>query len=150
MKKSFSLIAILALVKLIIQLSGNRNYGFHQDELLHLSVSEHLDWGFMEFPPFIGFIGKLAGFFFDYSLTGTRLFPTLTGAAILVLCCLMAKEFKASVRGIFLAGICVLTFLPFYRNHTLFQPVAFDQFFWTMGFYFIVRYFNTEDKIIFC
>ena len=146
MKNTYRIIAALASIKLIIQLFGNRNYGFHRDELLHLAVSEHLDWGFMEFPPFIGFIGKLSGLFFDYSLTGTRLFPTLAGVAILVFCCLMAREFKASTRGIFLAGICVLAFLPFYRNHTLFQPVAFDQLFWTMGFYFMIRFFNTEDK----
>ena len=146
MKNTYRIIAALASIKLIIQLFGNRNYGFHRDELLHLAVSEHLDWGFMEFPPFIGFIGKLSGLFFDYSLTGTRLFPTLAGVAILVFCCLMAREFKASTRGIFLAGICVLAFLPFYRNHTLFQPVAFDQLFWTMGFYFMIRFLKTKDN----
>ncbi|MGH1366343.1 MAG: glycosyltransferase family 39 protein [Calditrichia bacterium] len=146
MKKSYLLIAVLAVIKLVIQLLGNRNYGFHRDELLHLSVSEHLDWGFMEFPPFIGLAGKLSYLFFDYSLMGTRFFPTLAGVAILVLCCLMAREFKGSFKAMLLAGVCVLAFLPFYRNHTLFQPVAFDQLFWTLGFYFWIRFINTEDK----
>ncbi len=50
MKKYIAIISILAVVKFTIQMVGNRNYGFHRDELLHLSVSEHLDWGFMEFP----------------------------------------------------------------------------------------------------
>ncbi len=125
---------------------GNRNYGFHRDELLHLSVSEHLDWGFMEFPPLIGLIGKLSYLIFDYSLSGTRLFPTIAGIGILMLCALMAKELKGNKHSIFLAGVCVLAFLPFYRNHTLFQPVAFDQFFWTLGFYFIIRFINSTDK----
>jgi hypothetical protein len=146
MKKNIIIISTLAFIKLIIQLIGNRNYGFHRDELLHLSVSEHLDWGFMEFPPFIGLIGKLSYLFFDYSLTGTRLFPTLAGVAILVLCCLITKELKGNRFAIFLAGICILAFLPFYRNHTLFQPVAFDQLFWTLGFYYLTRFLNTEDK----
>lgn len=146
MKKYAIVIAVLAIIKLIIQVLGNRNYGFHRDELLHLSVSEHLDWGFMEFPPFIGLLGKLSYWLFDYSLIGTRLFPTLAGLAILVLCCLMAKAMKGNLRSVLLAGICVLAFLPFYRNHTLFQPVAFDQLFWTLGFYFIIRFFNTENK----
>ncbi|MEM1325276.1 MAG: glycosyltransferase family 39 protein [Bacteroidota bacterium] len=144
MKKTTLIIGILALLKLLIQLLGNRNYGFHRDELLHLSVSEHLDWGFMEFPPLIGAIGRLSDWFFEYSLIGTRLFPTLAGVAILMLCCLMAKELKANRLGVILAGVCVLAFVPFYRNHTLFQPVAFDQLFWTLGFYFIIRYFNTS------
>ena len=146
MKKHIGILSFLVLIKLMIQLIGNRNYGFHRDELLHLSVSEHLDFGFMEFPPFIGGIGKLAYWIFDYSLMGTRLFPTFAGVAILILCCQIAKELKGDWKSILLAGVCVLSFLPFYRNHTLFQPVAFDQLFWTLGFYFVIRFINTEHQ----
>ena len=146
MKKYLPIIVILSLVKLLIQWFGNRNYGFHRDELLHLSVSEHLDWGYMEFPPLIGGIGKLSYWFFDYSLLGVRIFPTLAGIGILILCCLIAKEFGGKSKAILLSGICVLAFLPFYRNHTLFQPVAFDQLFWTLGFYFIIKFINAQDK----
>ncbi|MFP2995107.1 glycosyltransferase family 39 protein [Spongiivirga sp. MCCC 1A20706] len=144
MKKYWPIIVILSIVKLSIQWLGNRNYGFHRDELLHLSASEHLDWGFMEFPPLIAFFGKLSYWLFDYSLLGVRLFPTLAGVAILILCCLMAKELKGSWPAILLSGLCILAFLPFYRNHTLFQPVAFDQLFWTLGFYFLIKYMNSK------
>ena len=146
LRKNVVILSILAVIKLIVQLLGNRNYGYHRDELLHLSVSEHLDWGYMEFPPFIAWVGRLSYYFFDYSLMGTRIFPTLAGVGILVLCGLMAKELKGDKNAVFLAGVCVLAFLPFYRNHTLFQPVAFDQFFWTLGFYYIIRFINTENK----
>ncbi|MEM9340290.1 MAG: glycosyltransferase family 39 protein [Bacteroidota bacterium] len=146
MKKYLPVLLTLAIVKLTIQWFGNRNYGFHRDELLHLSVSEHLDWGFMEFPPFIAFIGKLSYWLFDYSLLGVRLFPTLAGVGILILCCLMAIELGGKHRAVLLAGACILAFLPFYRNHTLFQPVAFDQFFWTLGFYFLIKFINTEGS----
>ena len=140
------IIAGLAAIKAAIQFAGNRNYGFHRDELLHLSVSEHLAWGYPEFPPFISWIGRIADLLFNYSMTGVRLFPTLAGVAILLICCLMAKEMKANRTGIILAGICVLGFLPFYRNHTLFQPVAFDQLFWTLGFYYLIKFANTDKS----
>ncbi len=146
MKKYLPLVLILSLVKLIIHWFGNKNYGFHRDELLHLSVSEHLDWGFMEFPPLIALIGKISYWFFDYSLIGVRLFPTFAGVGILILCCLIAKELGGKSKAILLAGICILAFLPFYRNHTLFQPVAFDQLFWTLGFYFVIRFINSQNK----
>jgi len=77
---------------------------------------------------------------------GTRLFPTLAGVAILILCCRIAKELQGDWYSTLLAGVCILAFLPFYRNHTLFQPVAFDQLFWTLGFYYTIRYINTEHK----
>ena len=146
MKKYIPLILILSLFKLLIHWFGNQNYGFHRDELLHLSVSEHLDWGYMEFPPLIALFGKMGYLIFDYALWGVRLFPTLAGVGILLLCILIAKELGGKSKSILLAGICVLSFLPFYRNHTLFQPVAFDQFFWTLGFYFIVKFINSEQK----
>jgi hypothetical protein len=146
MKKYFLIILILSSVKLIVQLFGNRNYGFHRDELLHLSVSEHLNWGFMEFPPLIGVIGKLSNWLFDYSLLGVRLFPTLAGVGILILCCLIALELGGKSKAILLSGICILAFLPFYRNHTLFQPVAFDQLFWTLGFFFFRKLINSQNK----
>lgn len=146
MKKCLFLILILSTIKLIIQWIGNRNYGFHRDELLHLSTSEHLNWGYMEFPPLIAFLGKISYWLFDYSILGIRLFPTLAGVGILILCCLMAKELGGKSKAIFLSGICILAFLPFYRNHTLFQPVAFDQLFWTLGFYFIIKFINSQNK----
>ncbi len=146
MKKYLPIILTLSFIKLSIQWLGNRNYGFHRDELLHLSVSEHLDWGFMEFPPLIGVVGKVAYGFFNDSLLGVRLFPALAGVAILILCCLIAIELGGKSKAILLAGICVLAFLPFYRNHTLFQPVAFDQLFWTLGFYFIIKFINAQNK----
>ncbi|WP_235914938.1 ArnT family glycosyltransferase [Flagellimonas ochracea] len=100
----------------------------------------------MEFPPLIGLIGKISYLVFDYSLLGMRLFPTLAGVGILVLCCLMAKELGGKSKAILLSGICILAFWPFFRNHTLFQPVAFDQFFWTLGFYYLIRFINSQDK----
>ena len=144
MKRYYPIIIALSIVKLVIHLIGNQNYGFHRDELLHLSVSEHLDWGYFEFPPFIAFGGKVAHFLFGYSLSGVRLFPTLAGMGILIICCFIAKELGGKRYAVLLAGVTVLSFVPFYRNHLLFQPVAFDQFFWTLGFYFLIKYFNTK------
>lgn len=145
MRKYLPIIGVLAVFKFLIHWFGNQNYGFHRDELLHLSVSEHLDWGYFEFPPFIALVGKLSYLFFDYSLIGVRLFPTLAGLIILYLCCAMAKELGGKSKAVLLAGISVIAFLPFYRNHMLLQPVAFDQLFWTLGFYFLIKFIKTEQ-----
>ncbi|MFS4493448.1 glycosyltransferase family 39 protein [Maribacter sp. 2308TA10-17] len=100
----------------------------------------------MEFPPLIALIGKISYWTFGYSLLGVRLFPTLAGIGILVLCSLIVKELRGKSKAILLAGICILAFLPFYRNHTLFQPVVFDQLFWTLGFYFVIKFINSQNK----
>ncbi|MEM6378729.1 MAG: hypothetical protein AAF705_10955, partial [Bacteroidota bacterium] len=64
LQKYWWILAPMVFLKFFLQLLGNRNYGFHRDELLHLSVSEHLAWGYMEFPPFIAWIGRLSDWFF--------------------------------------------------------------------------------------
>lgn len=146
MKRLLAIVLSLSLTKLLIQLLGNRHYGFHRDELLHLSVGEHLDWGFMEFPPLIAVFGNLSGLLFGDSLMGMRLFPTFFGIGILILCVFIARDLGGQWRAALLAGISVLAFLPFYRNHTLFQPVVFEQFFWTLLYYFLVKYLATEQS----
>ncbi len=98
----------------------------------------------MEFPPFIALIGKLSYFLFGYSLFGMRLFPTFAGIAILVLTCLIAIEIGGKKKAVLLSGVLILIFIPFYRNHLLFQPVAFDQLFWTLSFYYLVRFLKTN------
>ncbi len=146
MKKYWPIILGLSLFKLLIHCLGNQNYGFHRDELLHLSVSKHLDWGYMEFPPFIAVVGKLSHFLFGYSLFGTRLFPTLAGIAILILCCKIVIEIGGKKKAVFLAGLSILIFIAFYRSHMLFQPVAFDQLFWTISFYYLIRFLKTQQN----
>ncbi|RPD40071.1 glycosyltransferase family 39 protein [Chitinophaga barathri] len=147
MKNYLPLILALCLVKLAVHMAGNHNYDFMRDELLHLSAGHHPAWGYFEFPPFIGWVARVSILFFDHSLTGMRLFATLAGVVIVVLCCMMAVELGGKKWAVFLAGVCALSFLPYYRNHFLFQPVAFDQMFWALGFYFILRFVNTQRNV---
>ena len=102
------LIFLLCLVKLAIHLVGNQNYGFHRDELLHVSVSEHLASGYMEFPPFIAFAGKAATTLFGHSLSGIRFFSTLAGIGIVMLTCVIAIEMGAQkLTTVFVAGVVI-------------------------------------------
>ncbi len=52
MKKSY-IIGLWASVLLIVHLMTAKNYEFHRDELLYMSLGKHLDWGFASVPPFI-------------------------------------------------------------------------------------------------
>jgi len=145
-KRTWFLLAVLALLKLGIHLYANGHYGFHRDELLHLSVGEHLAWGYFEFPPLIAVLGALQRFLFGDSVLAIRIFPALAGVAMLVLVGLMAREMRGKTVSVILAATCVLASFAYWRNHTLFQPVAFNQLFWTLGFYWVLRYINTENK----
>lgn len=138
----FGIVLIACLIKLGIHFIGNVNYGFHRDELLHLACADHLDWGYMEFPPLIGWIGKSGKVLFGKSLFATRLFPTLSGLAMMLLTVSMVKELGGKLLATVLALASFLGVLAYWRNHTLFQPVVFDQLFWTIGSFLLIRYLN--------
>lgn len=145
MRKYIVLISALIAFKFAIHAIGNLNYGYQRDELLHLSVGQHVDWGYMEFPPFIGLLGSFAHHVFNDNLWLTRLLSTGAGLAILIITCLAVVEMGGKRPAVFLGGMCVVGFLPFYRNHTLFQPVAFEQLFWTAGFFVLILYINSGN-----
>jgi hypothetical protein len=143
--KGLFVLLFLSIIKLSIHLLSNVNYGFHRDELLYLALGEHLDWGYMGVPPFIAFMAQVTRFLFGDSLLSIRIFPALVGVSLIWLTGLMVKEMKGGVFAQMLSGLCILATIGYYRSHTLFQPVCFDQFFWALGYYLLLRYINTKD-----
>jgi hypothetical protein len=52
-------ILIFVALKIVLNLFAISNFGFHRDELLHLVLGDHLDWGYKEVPPFIALLAKI-------------------------------------------------------------------------------------------
>ena len=49
----------LALVRVLLQVLTNGNYGFHQDELVTLDAAKHLAWGYVAWPPVTPFLARV-------------------------------------------------------------------------------------------
>jgi hypothetical protein len=49
----YAIIIYFALIKLLIHLFTNGQYGYFRDELYFLACSEHLDWGYVDFAPLV-------------------------------------------------------------------------------------------------
>ncbi len=43
----------LAAIKLLVHALTLRPYGFFRDELYYIACSDHLDWGYVDQPPFL-------------------------------------------------------------------------------------------------
>jgi len=90
----------------------------------------------------IAWLGRLSYEICGPEVACVRLLPTLAGIGILVLCALITRELGGKWRATLFSTACLLAFLPFYRNHSLFQPVAFDQLFWLWSYYLLLLYVN--------
>jgi len=132
------LILFFALAKLLVHFFTYTNLELHRDAYLYYSQSEHLGWGYFAVPPFTAFIGKLATTIFGNDVFGLRFFPALVGAINLVIIGLSVKELGGKITALSLASLAYLLSPSYLHTNALFQPVAFNHFFWLLSGYLIL------------
>ncbi|MGI9079179.1 MAG: ArnT family glycosyltransferase [Gemmatimonadaceae bacterium] len=120
-------------------------YGVHRDEFLYLAMGRHLDLFRMEFPPAIAILARLSILFGD-SLCAIRLFPAIAAGSLVFLSALIARELGGGRFAQVIAAIAVAASPLFLRAGNLFQPVVFDQLWWTLGLFALVRLGRTGES----
>jgi len=135
-------ILIFVILKIGLNLLAISHFGFHRDELLHLALGEHLDWGYKEVPPFIALLAKVTTTIFGRSVFAARIFTTLCAGAIVWLVGLITVELGGKMFAITLACLSIIFAPAFVASDYLFQPVVFDQLWWVLCVWLIVRYIN--------
>ena len=123
------------------------HFGFQRDELLHLALGDHLDWGFKEVPPFIAVLAKITTTVFGDSLFATRIFSTLFSGLIIWFTGQIVIELGGKKFAITLACLALIFSPAFAASGYLFQPVVFDQLWWVLTVYLLLRYINTSLPI---
>jgi hypothetical protein len=146
-QQEISLILFFTFLKLALHFLANSNFGFHRDELLYMALGEHLDWGYKEVPPFVAGISWLSATVFGDSVFAIRLFPTLFGALIVFLTGLIVLNMGGKRLAISIACMGTILSPAFLASQYLFQPVVFDQFFWTLTAYLLIRYLRTRSSV---
>jgi len=140
-----SFILIFVFIKVGLNLLAIAHFGFHRDELLHLVLADHLDWGYKEVPPFIAVLAKISSVLFGDSVFAARIFPTIFGGLIVWFTGLITVELGGKKFAIALACLA-LTFSPaFAASDYLFQPVVFDQLWWVLAVWLLAKYCNTSS-----
>lgn len=141
-----AILLYLVLLKLGAHLLTNSQYGFHRDELAYVDDGKRLAWGFVDHPPVAPALATTARTLFgDDSLAGLRLFSALAGAGVVWLTVLMARELGGGRLAQALAGAAVIIAPLYLITGTLFQAVAFDQLWWVLSFYLVIRLIKTEN-----
>lgn len=145
-RKFYLLLAIFCIVKLTLHLIGDYNSGFQGDELLHIETGNHPAFGYMEFPPVIGWLAYVQNLLGSTSIFAHHIFSHLASLGIIVLLGFITRALGGKNRAVFIVLLCVLISPGFGRSQQLFQPVVFSQFFWILSFFQLVRYIKTLDN----
>jgi hypothetical protein len=132
LRNSGLLLTALAVCRLLIQFAGINHYGYFRDELYYIACGEHLAWGYVDQPPLIAFIAWLARHLFGTSLFATRLFPALTGAAIVYCTGRLARELGGGTFAQFLAALAILLAPAYLAFDSFLSMNAFEPLIWLL------------------
>jgi hypothetical protein len=126
MNRNTSIIVVTAcLIKLCLHIIADSNSGFQGDEFLHIDAGNQLEFGYMEFPPLIGFLAYLQNLFGSTSILIHHFFSHFASIIFLIFVALTTIELGGKTKAVFISLLCVLAAPAFTRTHQLFQPVSF-------------------------
>lgn len=144
--RALILVGLIWLVFLtLVSAIASRQYGFHRDELAFIDNGRNLDWGFVEYPPLVPFLARIALALFGLSVVGFRLFPAIAVSAILVLAGLMTRELGGSRRAQITTGLVVVSAPLLLSNGLFFSYETFDYLWWVLAALLLLRLLKSQD-----
>jgi len=141
-----TIVLLLAACKLVLHLAttGHFGYGFFVDELYFLACSEHLAWGFVDMPPLFPAVTALIRAVFGDSLFAIRLLPALSGAALVLMTGLMARDLGGRRFAQGIAALAVLTAPLWLILHSIHTMNELEQLFWTGAAWVVIRILRAD------
>ncbi|HTV85032.1 MAG TPA: glycosyltransferase family 39 protein [Dyella sp.] len=144
-KKSIAPVLIIAVLFGVAHVLTNGQYGFHRDELQFLNDAQHLDWGFVPYPPLTSALEHLGLKMFGLSLVGLRLFSVVAQAVVILISGLMARDLGGGrLAQVFTAIAVGLSPAPM-GNATMFQYSSFDMLWWVLIAWSAIRLLSEDE-----
>jgi hypothetical protein len=145
-KTEYFIILLSIVIKLAFQIIATANSGYHGDELLHIEAGKHLAFGYMDFPPFIGFVSWIQNLFHSDSLFINHLGNYINSALIILISGLIVLRLGGSLLAVLLTESAILFSPGFSASQYLFLPTAFEQIFWLLFLYYTIEYSKSENS----
>lgn len=140
-----AVLVYLAFATLLIHFLTNGQYGYFRDEFYYMACGEHLDWGYVDQPPFVALMVFLTRRLLGDSLFALRFLPAVCGAAVVLLVGLITRELGGGRFAQVLAAIAVIVGPVYLSLDNFYSMNCFDHLFWALGGYILVRILK-EDK----
>ena len=139
------LLAFCLAAKSLLYGIGGGNYGFLSDELYFLDAGEHLAFGYVDFPPLIAWLAAALQAGFGESLWALRFAAAVAGFGVTWLAVELCRELGGRGFAQWATAIIVLLAPGFVSIQAIFTMNVFDQLWWALAFWLLVRYLDTEN-----
>src|SRR5258708_4477681 len=138
-------VAVITAAKLALHLYAGRHYGYFVDELYYLACARHLDWGYVDQPPLIAAIARIARAVCGDSLLAIRFPAALAGAGTAVLTGMMARELGGTRFAQGLAALCIVLAPGVLAVDHFLSMNAFEPLFWMGSAYLVMLIIRTGN-----
>jgi len=125
-----AVVALIVAARLLLHLLTANRYGIFRDELYYIACSRHLDWGYVDMPPFIPLVTRLFITLFGPSLFVIRLIPAIAGCGAIALTAYQAFQFGGRRFAITLSALAMAVSAVFVINGHLLGTNDFEALFW--------------------
>ena len=135
------LLLALAVATVAVHVVVNRlsMYGLHRDELLYLAMGRHLQLFGMDMPPWMALLAEATRALVGETDVAIRLGPAIAHGLLVGLAGVFARELRGGHGAQLLAATAILASPYFLRTGHLFEPLVFDQLWWSLALLALVR-----------
>ena len=141
-----AIVAVIAILKLALQLHAAPHYGIFRDEMYYLACGQHLGWGYVDHPPLMPFIAWLVSHTLGTSLLAIRLLPALAGAALVWITGDLARRMGGGRMAQALAALAVLTAPIYMLLQHWFTMNAFEPLLWMAIAWCVLHFIETGNS----
>ncbi len=140
------ILILLVLLRVLLQIPTNGQYGFHQDELVTMDIATRgLAWGYVAWPPVTPFLARVALSLFGLSPIGLRSFAVIAEGIVMLLAGLMIRDLGGSRWAQILGAVAVATTPISIIQGGLFQYETLDYLCWVLLAFMVIRLLKSED-----
>ncbi|MCP3982241.1 MAG: glycosyltransferase family 39 protein [bacterium] len=145
-KNDWILPAVLAGVTALLHLATAADgWGPFRDELYYVACSENLSFGYVDHPPLVALLTRLARTLLGDSLLALRVLPALAAGVTVFLAGALARELGGAPFARALACVASALAPVYVGNFGFLSMNALDVMFWTAAVWLLARLLRTED-----
>jgi 4-amino-4-deoxy-L-arabinose transferase-like glycosyltransferase len=113
---------------------------------MYMAMSQQLDWGYKEVPPLIAGISWISHTFLGDGVFAMRVLPCIASALVVFMTGLFVIAMNGRRFAIIVACSAMVVSPSFLSSGYLLQPVVFDQLFWVVSAFLIVKHIQTRKN----
>jgi hypothetical protein len=134
----------LALATLLLHVITDGRYGYFRDELYYIACGAHLDWGYVDQPPFSALMIHVIRALLGDSLYAIRFVPALCAASTVFLTGWITRELGGRRFAQVLAALAVMVGPVYLVIDHFYSMNCFDHLFWALAVYIAVKIFKHD------